>query len=73
MQRNLIIAAAIFGGLLVGALTFIDIRKIVMFYTPNFILFRAWLMLPMLGFVTIMDIFRLKNVNVIAAIKISGS
>lgn len=68
MRINLIIGAGLFL-LLLGALTFIDIRKIVMFFTPNFILFKAWLMLPMICFVAIMDIFKLKNVLIVTTIK----
>jgi len=52
-----------------STLIFIDVRKIVMFYTPNFILFNAFLYLPMLGWVALMDIFMKKNTLVLATIR----
>lgn len=55
--------------LVFSTLIFIDVRKIVMRYTPNFVLFNAFLYLPMLGWVALMDIFMKKNTLVIATIR----
>jgi hypothetical protein len=55
--------------LFIFSLAFIDIRKIVMFFTPNFILFNDFLVFPMIYFVSIIDVFKRKNDIVIEVIK----
>lgn len=68
-QFKIFVIFSFFGILFLFALLFINIRKIVMFFTPDFILFNNFLSFPMICWVNTIDIFKRKNDIMVEVIK----